>query len=386
MALTNVDLDRIDGNSGSLANVSTSALNGGPLAGTRNRIINGDMRIDQRNAGASITPANGAYSVDRLICVQSTASKYSVQQNAGSVSVLANTGFSNYLGATSLSAYSVAVGDQFYLAQRIEANNCTDLAWGTASAKAVTLSFWVRSSLAGTFGGHMVNAPTFNYSYPFSYTISAADTWEYKTVTVAGPTAGTWNNSGTGIGIQVGFALGVGSSFSGTANAWSASLLYAPTGATSVVGTNGATFYITGVQLEAGTVATPFERRSYGQELALCQRYYYRVVSNVADNNYARLSIFGQCASSTTAFAEVLFPVSMRTNPTSLQTTGTANNYSLFNSAGSGVVATALAFNAGSAHSGEVLVTVASGLVAGNATVLIANNNTTAYLGWSAEL
>ena len=146
----------------------------------------------------------------------------------------------------------------------------------------------------------------------------------------------------------------------------------------------GGTFSL--AQLEPGTRATPFERRSYGQELALCQRYYYRVVSNVADNNYARLSIFGQCAGSTTALVGVLFPVSMRTKPTSLETTGTANNYSLFNSGGSGVVATALAFNAGSAHSGEVFVTVASGLVAGNATVLIANNNTTAYLGWSAEL
>jgi hypothetical protein len=201
------------------------------------------------------------------------ASKYTVQQNAGSVTPPA--GFTNYLGATSLSAYSVAAGDVFGPETRIEGYNVADLAWGTANAKTVTLSFWVRSSLTGTFGGASRNINN-NLSYPFSYTISTANTWEYKTITIAGPTTGTWNTT-NGNGVSVNFGLGVGSTYSGTAGSWQSAEFYSATGATSVVGTNGATWYITGVQLEQNTVATPFERRLYNQELANCQRYCYRV-------------------------------------------------------------------------------------------------------------
>jgi hypothetical protein len=382
MALTNVDLDRIDGNSGSLANVSTSALNGGPLAGTRNRIINGDMRIDQRNAGAAVTVnTNPVWSVDRWYGGKNgTINSFTLQR-----STTAPTGFSNSLLVTAGTGVTPASSDFGFVSQPVEGFNFADFGWGAAGAQSATISFWVRSSLTGSFGVGLRNGAA-NRSYIASYAINAANTWEYKTITVPGDTTGTWATDNT-LAVGIFFDVGNGTQFGGAAGSWSsANLLGGLNGGVKLAATTGATLHLTGVQLEAGTVATPFERRSYGQELALCQRYYYRVVSNVADNNYARLSIFGQCASSTTAFAEVLFPVSMRTNPTSLQTTGTANNYSLFNSAGSGVVATALAFNAGSAHSGEVLVTVASGLVAGNATVLIANNNTTAYLGWSAEL
>lgn len=252
------------------AAATLSSLNGGPLSGARNRIINGDMRIDQRNAGASVTGNDGVYSVDRWFSVVQQPSKFTMQQNAGAVTPPAR--FQNYLGITSSSAYSVATGDFFQIRQRIEGFNVSDLAWGTANAQAVTLSFWVRSSLTGTFGGS-ANNNSADRSYPFSYTINSANTWEYKTITIAGETSGTWLTT-NGVGFQIGFSLGAGATYSGTAGAWSSSALVSPTGATSVVGTNGATFYITGVQLEAGTVATPFERRSYGQELALCQRYY----------------------------------------------------------------------------------------------------------------
>jgi hypothetical protein len=292
MALTNVDLDRIDGNSGSLANVSTSALNGGPLAGTRNRIINGDMRIDQRNAGASVTPTSAdVYIVDRWEAYRSQSSKYSIQQNAGSVTP--PDGFENYLGMTSLSAYSIVASDVFGIGHRIEGFNVADLGYGTANAKTSTLSFWVRSSLTGTFGGSLQNSAS-NRSYPFSYSISAANTWEFKTITIPGDTSGTWLKN-NGVGVQITFGAGVGSNYSGTAGAWAGSALFTVTGATSVVGTSGATFYITGVQLEAGTVATPFERRSYGQELALCQRYYgrsgYGSTSYPSSTGYARAYI-----------------------------------------------------------------------------------------------
>jgi hypothetical protein len=239
----------------------------------RNRIINGAMVIDQRNAGASVTPASGTYTytIDRFRGYATAASKYTVQQNAGAVTP--PVGFTNYLGATSSSAYSVTSSDTFFLSQVIEGFNIADLGWGTANAQTVTLSFLVRSSLTGTFGGSLRNVDTPNRSYPFNYTISSANTWTTISVTIAGDTTGTWNTT-NGQGIQVQWNLGSGSTFSGTAGSWQAGNLIAPTGATSVVGTNGATFYITGVQLEKGTQATGFEYRQYGQELALCQRYF----------------------------------------------------------------------------------------------------------------
>ena len=241
--------------------------------GFRNRIINGDMRIDQRNAGASVTQDTiGVYPVDRWLAAGTVTSKFTAQQNAGSVTP--PDGFRNYLGCTSSSAYSVLTGDAFWLHQRIEGFNVADLMWGTANAKTITVSFWVRSSLTGTFGGSVFNSAA-NRSYPFTYTISAANTWEQKTLTIAGDTSGTWLTT-NGTGLQLNFSLGTGSTFSGTAGAWTGSAAYSATGATSVVGTNGATFYITGVQLEAGTVASPFERRDYGRELMMCQRYYQK--------------------------------------------------------------------------------------------------------------
>ena len=237
----------------------------------QNRIINGAMVIDQRNAGASVTPSDGQYTLDRWVAFQSVASKYSVRQNAGSVT--APVGFSNYLGVTSLSAYSVGSADYNLIQQPIEGFNFADCNWGTANAKTVTLSFWVRSSLTGTFGGSLVNSSN-NRSYPYSYTISVANTWEYKTVTIAGDTSGTWIGATNGVGLKVNFGIGVGTTYSGTAGAWAGSQYFTATGATSVVGTNGATFYITGVQLEVGSTATSFDYRPYGTELALCQRYY----------------------------------------------------------------------------------------------------------------
>lgn len=305
MGLTNVDLDRIDGNSGRLSNVITSAINGGPLAGTRNRIINGDMRIDQRNAGASVTINANQYTVDRWQAIQSATGKYSVQRNAGAVTP--PVGFTNYLGITSLSAYSVSSSDFFYLRQQIEGYNVADFNLGTANAATFTLSFWVRSSLTGTFGGTFSNGNS-DSVYPFTYTISAANTWEQKTVTVAGRTSGTWSTDNS-TGLYVLFALGTGSTYSGTANAWTSSLILGVTGQTSVVGTNGATFYLTGVQLEAGSVATPFERRSYGQELALCQRYY------VKSSKSWHLCGFGNLPASF-VMNNFSFPVLMRAAPT----------------------------------------------------------------------
>ena len=286
--------------------VTTSTPNGilgaGDASIMKNRIINGAMVIDQRNAGASVTPTNGQYVLDRWKGGLTQSSKFSLQQ-----STTAPTGFSNSLLATSLSAYSVASGDTFIIRQAIEGFNWADLGWGTANAKTVTLSFWVQSSLTGTFGGSFGNSAS-DYSYPFTYTISSANTWEYKTVTVAGPTSGTWIGSTNGIGLNLQFSLGTGSTLSGTAGSWSANGYYSATGATSVVGTNGATFYITGVQLEVGSSATGYEYRQYTTELALCQRYYF-----LSSNGF--MSAYWNGTGSYPS-NQVFFPTSMRAAPT----------------------------------------------------------------------
>lgn len=286
--------------------------------GFRNRIINGDMRIDQRNAGASVTPTTtGSFLLDRWKQGITQASKLTFQQNAGSVTP--PVGFTNYFGVTTASAYSVTSSDVFLIQQPIEGFNVGDFAWGTASAATVTLSFWTRSSLTGTFGGAVSNG---SRSYPFSYTISAANTWEQKTVTIAGDTSGTWPKDNS-VGMLIRFSFGAGATYSGTAGSWTASDIYSATGATSVVGTSGATFYITGVQLEAGSVASPFERRDYGRELMMCQRYFQLCSPSLdvvqvtsATNNYS---------------AQYPFVCEMRAVPTLVNTTLGSSNLNSVN-------------------------------------------------------
>lgn len=282
-----------------------------PYTGFKNRIINGAMVIDQRNAGASVTATSTssfAYTVDRFSYRATAASKFTVQQNAGSVTPPA--GFINYLGVTSSSAYSVSASDFFSISQLIEGLNVADLAWGTANAVTVTLSFKVYSSLTGTFGGSIANN-VFGRSYPFSYTISSANTWTSISVTIPGDTSGTWLTT-NGIGMLVNFGLGVGSTNSGTAGAWAGAQYFAPTGATSVVGTNGATFYITGVQLEKGSTATSFDYRDYGRELEMCYRYFRKTLGST--NTEPALYSWGN--NSQVIGQSWTFPTPMRASPT----------------------------------------------------------------------
>lgn len=255
---------------------NTSAYGGG--FAFRNRIINGDMRIDQRNAGASVTLNAGAqtFMVDRWSGYEDSDGDMTAQQDSS-----APNGFVNSIKFTTTTAdATLGATQRVNFRQRIEGLNIADLAWGTANAQTVTLSFWTRSSLTGTFGGSIINN-ALDRSYPFTYTISVANTWEYKTITIPGDTSGTWLTT-NGIGMQLIFGLGVGSTYSGTAGSWAATRYESATGATSVIGTLNATFYITGVQLEKGSTATSFDYRPYGQELALCQRYYYKVIGEQA--------------------------------------------------------------------------------------------------------
>jgi hypothetical protein len=342
----------------------------------RNRIINGAMTINQR--GFSGTP-NFEYTLDRWVFINTQTGKFTLSQNAGSVTPPA--GFSNYLGLTSTSAFSVASSDTFLLSQFIEGFNTSDLGWGTANAKTVTLSFQVYSSLTGTFGGAIVNSAN-NRSYPFSYTVTSANTWTSISVTIAGDTSGTWVGATNGIGLRVRFGLGSGATFSGTAGAWAAGDFVQPTGTVSVVGTNGATFYITGVQLEVGTQATSFEYRQYGTELALCQRYAYK---RLADGSIDSFAVLGQGRYYGTDAAQlyVPFPVTMRTSPSSITISGSiyVNGTTL-----SGASWTSTALNETSCDGATVTGITTTGTTAGNATTFYANNTAVAYIIFNAEL
>lgn len=366
---TNAILDASGGNTATINSMTPTADS---LQGFRNRIINGAMVIDQRNAGASVTPTDGRYTLDRWIARLTAASKYTVQQTT-----TVPAGFSYSLKVTSSSTYSVGSDDFFEISQRIEGYNIADLGWGTANTKTVTLSFQVYSSLTGTFGGSLRNSDS-SRSYPFSYTVSSANTWTPISVTIAGDTSGTWNTT-NGIGIQVAFGLGAGSSYSGPANAWAGSVYIQPTGTVSVVGTNGATFYITGVQLEVGSVATPFERRPYGTELMLCQRYYSRL-SAASSNTY---TAFGSCVYTASGNANgfVKFPNTMRASPTI--------SYGGNVSFGRGITLVNIT-GVGTVYSGpDSALWQPSGLTGGadkDAGVIMANDSATAFVAFSAEL
>lgn len=365
-----------------LADLMTTSdgVNTGGLYGFKNRIINGGMRIDQRNGGASVATSSGTtvFTVDRFPVFYSQTSKFTAQQNAGSVTPPA--GFTNYLGITSSSAYSVLTGDYFLVGHRVEGFNAADLAWGTANAQTVTLSFWVRSSLTGTFGG-AINNNAQNRSYPFTYTINAANTWEKETITIAGDTSGTWltNNA---IGLTVFLGLGAGATYSGTAGSWSGSTFFSATGATSVVGTNGATFFITGVQLERGSTATSFDVRSQGTELALCQRYYFRLTPTSGPEPVS----MGYAYNSASSFGVVNFPVTMRIRPTALEQSGTASDYRVVYGASLSTNCTiAPVYSNANTSMGQFVFTTAAVMTA-NAGTLNQSNTTNGYLAWSAEL
>jgi hypothetical protein len=347
-------------------------FNSNATFGFRNRIFNGDMRIDQRNAGAAVT-ASGSFPVDRFGVTHTTDGAFSAQQDSS-----APAGFVNSVKITTTTADGTLAATQtLNYRQAIEGTNVSDLAWGTANAKTVTLSFWVRSSLTGTFGGSLRNSAV-DRSYPFSYSISVADTWEYKSVTIAGDISGTWLTT-NGVGVYITFGLGSGSDRSGTAGAWASGNSVQSTGSVSVIGTLNATWYITGVQLEVGSVATPFERRPYGTELALCQRYYWRVTREAGQNT--RFAI-GVAVTTTQGDYVIKNPVTMRIAASSLDQTGTAANYGITVPTCSSVP---IILAVGTPDSSSYRFTVASGLTVGNAVTSYGAVDG-AYLGFSAEL
>jgi hypothetical protein len=281
------------------------------------------MRIDQRNAGASVTlDGSGVYPIDRFRCDEDTDGTATGQRVTD-----APSGFTNSLKITTTSTDASLTASQYVAINHfIEGFNTSDLAFGTASAKTITISFWVKSSLTGTFAGGIDNNAG-NRSYVFNYTISTADTWENKTITILGDTSGTWlTDNSRGIGLR--FSLGAGSDFDGTVNSWQSGSKFSSSGAVSIIGTLNATFYITGVQLEAGSTATDFERRPIGAELSMCQRYYYELPSGATN---AFVINAGQ-QTSTNALGTVYHPVDMRIAPTLGVAGTTAAYYTIVNS------------------------------------------------------
>ena len=354
--------------------VAGSNIGAGNASIMKNRLINSDMRIDQRNAGASVTGNDGVYTLDRWLCQTSASSKFTVQQNAGSIT--SPIGFTKYLGCTSSSSYSVSSTDFFNIGQPIEGFNWADLNWGTANAKTITVSAWVYSSLTGTFGGVLNNGAQ-NRSYPFLYTISSANTWTQISVTIAGDTTGTWTTDNSR-SAWLKFSLGTGSTRQGTAGSWSSTLYFGATGETSVVGTSGATFYITGVQLEVGEQATGFEYRIYGTELQNCQRYYnrpfpYQVSLPIGLMNQGAFSVI------------LTLNPPMRTLPSLDQVAGSLWRFNGY-TAGENFANT---WTIGSSQSsGQAIYLNASAvLTSGNGYAVTARAyDTTNYLGFSAEL
>jgi len=242
----------------------------------RNKIINGDMRIGQRNNGTAVTHSgmSNLYVIDRMVCNSTGTPQFSVQRVAD-----APPGFTHSAKLMTTTAGTPAAGDFSYFGQYIEGFTGSDLAFGTAAAKTVTVSFWVKSSLTGAFGGALKNGAV-NRAYPFTYTINSANTWEYKSVTIAGDTTGTWATDNT-VGVSLFFDTGSGANNKATAGAWGSTTALGAPGVVNLVETAAATWNVTGIQLEVGSTATPFEHRPYGLELALCQRYFYKLFPGV---------------------------------------------------------------------------------------------------------
>ena len=336
---TNAITDASGGNTATINGYAPTLSN---MAG-RNRIINGDMRIDQRNAGASVT-TSASYPVDRfkIAFLQSTLT---AQQ-----STVVPSGFTNSLQFTNGTGITPAAGETNGFWQSIEGFNISDLAQGTAGASSFTLSFWVRSSVAGKYAGRFFGAT--NSSYVFNYSISQVNTWEYKTVTIPGATTGTWDTT-NGTGLQLWFDLGSSSDFNTTADVWTSGNLTRTSDSVTWRATSGATFYITGVQLEAGSVATPFEHVDYGEMLRRCQRYCVLLGGTDGETHVGA----GLWYSTTATVYQMRLPVEMRAAPVLTNVSPTVAMYTQ----GSALYGAAPTLNSVSKSSVEFYTAVSSG-------------------------
>jgi hypothetical protein len=364
------------------------SLGAGNASSFKNRLINGNMATAQRDSGAVanlVSSSTLTYNtLDRWGYWAQDSSKFTVTQSS-----TAPTGFSTSALITSSTALSVGAGAYYAFAQRIEGYNFADFNFGSANAKSFTVSFWIYSSVTGTFPFYCFNSG-YSRSYASTFTVNAANTWEQKTITVAGDTSGTWIGATNGIGIEVGITLAAGSSwFSPSANTWSStSFGLGLSGATNFLETNGATMYVTGFQLEAGTVATSFDFRSYGTELALCQRYYWQLSSSDKGGYVNAIIYQGWADSATSSIGIVQFPVTMRTSPT-VSTSGTVADYVFRVPLSQGTTAVCDAvptLGTSGTNYNRIGATTSGTFTVGAGHYFSFSGNTTGYVGFSAEL
>jgi hypothetical protein len=352
--------------------VQGSLTTGNPVV-FRNRIINGDFKIDQRNNGASFTVSAAAaktYTLDRWWGWCQVGSKFSVQR---STEVPVGQGFTNSMLVTSLSAYATPVGGYYGVGQYIEGYNIADMGFGTASATTATLSFWARSSLTGTFSVALENG-SFNRSYIFNYTISSVNTWQYFTLPFRADTTGTWDNT-TGQGLRLWWDLGSNdTTYASTAGSWLATDVFRTTGSVSLIGTNAATLYIAGAQLEKGSAATPFEFRPFATELALCQRYYTQWGPTTGSQRFGLGTNNG-----TITYLILNYLVTMRIPPTAISVSSPSH----FNILG-GSAPTSITIDNTSTTIGSVALNYASSV--GSGATLVYGASALAYIGLSSEL
>jgi hypothetical protein len=365
-----------------LTRASAAVVKTEELVNNRNRIINGAMEINQRHGSSSFTPGTAGtafYSPDMFRINGNIGSGHTGQQVSD-----APAGFNQSLKLT-IGTGATPTGTQFFrLDHHIEGYNFADFNFGTSNAKNSILSFWVKSSIAGTYGMVFVNSAA-DRIYVKSYTINSANTWEYKTVTIPADTSGTWEKT-TSTGLRIFWDLGDGPDRSqSVSTAWAAKTSSGDpaglTGGVKLAATSGATWQLTGVQLEVGSVATPFERRPYGTELALCQRYYFRM--KAVDGN----AVFGNgfILDTNTGLFCRYFPVTMRTAPTAIEQSGTAADYRIRYSNTNTNCNGVPTFSTASDNECTFTATVASGTTNGTGAFL-RSVNSNAYLGWSAEL
>ena len=351
----------------------------------RNLIINGAMTVNQRGDSTSKT-ATGYYGPDRFQWIISNLGTWSISQST-TVPSGKGFGYSYKLEATTADA-SPAAGDFAILSQKIEGQNLQLLKKGTSDAESVTLSFWARSSKTGTFVIELYDTDN-TRSISKSSSISSIDTWEYKTITFAGDTTGAFTNDANE-SLQVNWWLGAGSTYSsGTLNTSWGSRTNADiaAGVANLADTANATFYITGVQLEVGDTATPFEHESYDTTIQKCYRYYYKTNLDIGTNSPYIIGSYALGVGATLIWCITDYPVPMRIRPTALEQSGTASDYGVLRVG----VSTAVTCSAVPTYTGGTNLKrgisqfTASGVTNG-AAGLPMNNTTNGYLAWSAEL
>lgn len=352
----------------------------------RNLIINGAFEVAQRATSKAHTESaiTGYYTVDRFQLLSNAMDELRVTQTQSTTSP---DGFSNSFGVEVTVAESALASDEIlYIQYRAEAQDFQQLAYGTSSAKKVTLSFYVRSSLTGKYSVLLYQDDATRSNTP-SFTINSANTWERKTITFDGDTSGTINND-IGYGLLMNVVLAAGTDYAGTPHtgwgAYNQTDDFAHGDQVNFAAQTG-TFFITGIQLEVGSKATPFEHRSFADELARCQRYYVRDSATYSGGSSAyKFFASGNCVSTTSGRFTYHFPVPMRTAPTLGQSAN--STFAVYSAAGSGAFSADAIINNPNDLSTGLTTTLASGQTAGQGAHIIANNSTAAFLEFIAEL